>query len=193
MNNRTKELLLSCGEDIVQRRYYRRTPTSHPYGFNVLFCSKPADGLRSLDDVRTVASPATTDLNSMDRSQVIQLQITLERALGAVLSLRNEFSPVNRLPTETLSHIFDLACIEDRDDDHHAHASHATTLAQVCSQWRSNVVSTPLLWSTIHVSRDIQPEFVALCLDRSKDVPLRIILEAKGGLMVVPGLPAYTS
>jgi hypothetical protein len=123
-------------------------------------------------------------------SQVMQLQITLEQALGAVLSLRNGFSPINRLPTETISYIFGLICAPDRDDDH-AHPHRAMKLAQVCSQWRSNVISTPLLWSTIHISRKTQPEFVALCLERSKEVPLEIVLEIYGELLAFPSLPAY--
>lgn len=123
-------------------------------------------------------------------SQVIQLQNTLEQALGAVLSLRNEFSPINRLPTESLIHIFDLICAPGRDESH-SHARHATTLAQVCSHWRSNTISTPLLWSTIHISRKIRPQLIALSLERSKDVPLEIILEIRGGLLAFPGLPTY--
>jgi len=154
-------------------------------------CSKPADGLRSLDDVRALAISAIRDLAPDGTSfQVIQLQNTLEQALEAVLSLRNEFSPINRLPTETLSHIFDLVCAQDQDDSH-VHTRHVTTLAQVCSQWRSNVISTPLLWSTIHVSQQTQPEFIALCLERSKDVPLEIVLETRGELLAFTSLPAY--
>ncbi|KAF9643954.1 hypothetical protein BDM02DRAFT_3122708, partial [Thelephora ganbajun] len=57
---------------------------------------------------------------------------------------------------ETLSHIFDLACAQDQDDGH-VYVRRATKLAQVCSQWRSNVISTPLLWSTIHISQKTQP------------------------------------
>lgn len=152
--------------------------------------SKPADGLRSLEDVRTVAF-STMCYPAFDKfPQVIQLQIALEQALGAVLSLRNEFSPINRLPTETISHIFSLICAPDRDDGH-VHTHHAMKLAQVCSQWRSDVISTPLLWSTIHISRKTQPEFLALCFERGKEVPLEIILEMRGGLLAFPSLPAY--
>lgn len=130
------------------------------------------------------------DLAFSGTFQVIQLQNTLEQALEAVLSLRNEFSPINGLPTETLNHIFDLVCTHGQDENR-AHARHATKLAQVCSQWRSNVISTPLLWSAIHVSQKTRPEFVALCLERSKGVPLDIILEIRGGLSAFIGLPTY--
>lgn len=124
-------------------------------------------------------------------SQVIQLQITLEQALGAVRSLRNEFSPINRLPAEVICHIFDLVCTWNRDNCSYVDARRVTTLAQVCGQWRSNVISTPFLWSTIHISRKTKPEFITLCFERSKDVPLEIILEMRGGLITLPGLPAY--
>jgi len=126
-----------------------------------------------------------------DRSfQVIQLQNTLEQALKAVLSLRNEFSPINQLPMETLSHIFDLVCAQDQDANRF-YTHHATKLAQVCSQWRFNVISNPLLWSMVHVSRKTQPEFIALCLERSEDTPLDITLEIRGGLSVFISLPDY--
>lgn len=122
--------------------------------------------------------------------QVIQLQNTLEQALEAVLSLRNEFSPINQLPMETLSHIFDLVCTYGQDASH-AYARHATKLAQVCSRWRSNVISTPLLWSTIHISQKTRPEFITLCLERSKVVPLDIVLEIRGPLPAFISLPTY--
>ena len=125
-----------------------------------------------------------------DLFKVVQLQDILEQALGAVLSLRNEFLPINRLPTETISHIFDLVCTQDQDHGR-VHPRHAMRLAQVCGQWRSNVNSTPLLWSTIHISQKTQHEFIALCLERSKDVPLEIILEMRGGLLAFTSLPAY--
>lgn len=122
--------------------------------------------------------------------QIIQLQNILEQALGAVLLLRNDLSPVNRLPTETLSHIFDLVCTQDQDQSH-VYPRCAAKLAQVCGKWRSNVISTPLLWSTVHISRKTQPEFIALCLERSKDVPLDIVLEVRGEFLAFNGLPAY--
>ena len=155
------------------------------------FCSQSADGLRSLEDVRDITLSAMRDL-AFDRRlfQVIQLQISLEQALGAVLSLRNEFSPINRLPTESLMNIFDIVCTQDQGDTR-ARAHHATTLAQVCSHWRSDVISTPLLWSTIHISRKTRPQFISLCLERSGDVPLEITLEMRGGLLAFPGLPTY--
>lgn len=122
--------------------------------------------------------------------QVIQLQITLQQALEAVLSLRNEFSSINRLPAESLTHIFDLVCAPDRDENH-ARARNAMILAQVCSRWRLNVISTPFLWSAIHISLETRPQFIALCLERSKEVPLEIVLEIRGRLLVFPGLPTY--
>ena len=118
------------------------------------------------------------------------MQNILEQALGAILSLRNEFLPINQLPTETFSHIFDLICTQDQDHGQ-VYPRHAMRLAQVCAKWRFNVNSTPLLWSTIHISQNTQPEFIALCLERSKVVPLEIILEIRGGLLAFTSLPAY--
>lgn len=91
---------------------------------------------------------------------------------------------------ETLSHIFDLACAQDQDASH-VYARHPTNLAQVCSRWRSNVISNPLLWSTIYISQKIQPEFITLCLERSKGVPLDIVLDIRGPLPTFINLPAY--
>jgi len=91
---------------------------------------------------------------------------------------------------ETLSRIFDLVCAQGQDTSH-VYARHATKLAQVCSRWRSDVISNPLLWSTIHFSQKTQPEFITLCLERSKGVPLDIVLEIRGPLPAFIGLPAY--
>ena len=134
--------------------------------------------------------PMIRDLASDRTFQVIQLQNTIEQALKAVLSLRNEFSPINRLPMETLGHIFDLVCAQDQDASH-GYARHAAKLAQVCNQWRSNAILNPLLWSTVYVSRKTQPEFITLCLERSKDVPLDITLEIRGAISIFISLPDY--
>lgn len=188
MASRTKELLLSCGESIIQKRCLSWRFLI--WAASDAFYSRPADGLQSLEDVRAVVFLAMRDLAIDGTSQVIQLQNTLEQALGAVLSLRNDFSPINRLPTETLSCIFDLVCAQYQDYGLTL-PRNAARLAQVCGRWRSNVISTPLLWSTIHISQKTQPEFIALCLERSKDVPLEIILEMRGGLSAFISLPAY--
>ena len=154
------------------------------------FCSKSADGLQSLEDVRSLSFSVIRDFVSDGNSQVIQLQNTLERALGAVLLLRNEFLPINQLPMETLGHVFDLVCTQGQDPNP-TRSRHATSLAQVCDRWRSNVISNPLMWSTIHISQKARPEFVTLCLERSKDVPLDIVLEIRGPIPTFTSLPTY--
>ena len=91
---------------------------------------------------------------------------------------------------ETLGHIFDLVCTQGQDP-HLVRSRHATKLAQVCGRWRSNVISTPLLWSTVHISQKKRPEFISLCLERSKDVPLDIVLEIRGPIPTFTSLPEY--
>ena len=61
MTSGIKELLVSCGESIIQRRYYM-TPDPLSTADPDAFYSKPADGLRSLEDVRAVAFSAMCDL-----------------------------------------------------------------------------------------------------------------------------------
>jgi len=53
-------------------------------------------------------------------------------------------------------------------------------LTHVCQYWRSTLTSSPHLWSTVFVKND-HKDFVAACLERSREVPLAVHLDLKYG------------
>ena len=53
-------------------------------------------------------------------------------------------------------------------------------LTHVCQYWRSTLISCPHLWSSIFVKND-HKDFVAACLERSREIPLTVHLDLKYG------------
>ena len=53
-------------------------------------------------------------------------------------------------------------------------------MTHVCQYWRTTLISFPHLWSSIFVKND-RKEFVAACLERSREVPLTVSLRLKYG------------
>ena len=53
-------------------------------------------------------------------------------------------------------------------------------LTHVCQYWRSTLISYPHLWSAIFVKND-HKDFVAACLERSREIPLTVRLDLKYG------------
>lgn len=101
----------------------------------------------------------------------------------------NEFSatgtscPIHLLPNELLAKVFQAGT-----RDWAASSSAASTLpfpiliSGVCQHWREVAITCPDLWSTIHVpicssSTGTPPAWVQAWMDRSKSVPLTIILD----------------
>jgi hypothetical protein len=83
------------------------------------------------------------------------------------------FSPINRLPAELLTEIFHLLTWE---------ASDVSVVAAVCNRWRILALSTPQLWSTIHVDLDkehshSQADMVRTWLRRSAMCSLSVTLQ----------------
>ncbi|TRM67489.1 hypothetical protein BD626DRAFT_625931 [Schizophyllum amplum] len=73
---------------------------------------------------------------------------SISAQLTAIISYRNLFAPVSRLPDELVAEIF----------RHYAHASICfpclawTKLMSVCRRWHDIGISTPFLWSDIHIN-----------------------------------------
>ncbi|KAJ8095170.1 hypothetical protein PM082_010392 [Marasmius tenuissimus] len=63
---------------------------------------------------------------------------------------RSLLSPIHRLPTETLTHIFAYAC----EDSTLQPSSLPVTmlLTTICGRWRDVVLSTPRLWSSLKIN-----------------------------------------
>ena len=53
-------------------------------------------------------------------------------------------------------------------------------MTHVCRYWRSTLISYPHLWSSIFVKND-HKDFVATCLERSREVPLAVRLDLNHG------------
>lgn len=79
-------------------------------------------------------------------------------------------SPIQRLPEELLSTIFEIGVLYEDEED-------SLTLANmmlVCRYWRDVAVDTPGLWSRIMTGTHHSIERARLKLERSKNVPLDI-------------------
>jgi hypothetical protein len=53
-------------------------------------------------------------------------------------------------------------------------------MTHICQYWRSTLISSPRLWSSIFVKND-HKDFVAACLERSRGAPLTVYLDLKHG------------
>jgi len=53
-------------------------------------------------------------------------------------------------------------------------------MTHVCQYWRSTLISYPHLWSSVFVKND-HKDFVAACLERSRELPLAVRLDLKHG------------
>ncbi|KAJ3903448.1 hypothetical protein F5879DRAFT_149200 [Lentinula edodes] len=99
-------------------------------------------------------------------------------------------SGFRKLPLELMSEIF-VHCLEpvscpDAGESCRPHTQSsgiALVLSQVCRQWRTVALSTPALWTFLNVvipfTNDlgtVYPNFINCCLERSRILPLHIVL-----------------
>ena len=82
---------------------------------------------------------------------------------------------INKLPIEILAHIFKLASTAEADA---LPAQCIIVLSLVCYHWRQTALGFPALWTTIHLREGAIHDFqlATLCLERSKDASLSIII-----------------
>ncbi|KAI3595156.1 hypothetical protein WG66_009375 [Moniliophthora roreri] len=114
------------------------------------------------------------------------LSTTIQRCSAMIVS------SIRHLPIELFIKIFTLCWSNARAESwtsFSAPSSHITLiLSQVCARWRALAIALPALWSFINLNFDILGlnavseedirRFAGLCLQRSKDKPLDIILHA---------------
>ncbi|KAH7340953.1 hypothetical protein B0J17DRAFT_653488 [Rhizoctonia solani] len=91
-------------------------------------------------------------------------------------------SSINCLPSELLTEIFWSSIRGDCTFGRIRKAvSRTLTLCSVCSDWRSMILSNPLFWSCIPVgNRAHSYHLTRLCLERSKDSPIDIVIRFRG-------------
>ncbi|KAG9125497.1 hypothetical protein FRC07_007349 [Ceratobasidium sp. 392] len=117
------------------------------------------------------APPVSQTLASLeDNLRRLDLNIQkLQRAKATLCLARNrstKLAPINLLPRELLSHIFELVVIsefwgvclsngqnvEDSTDDKSEVPKQHYTLSRVCVYWQQVIASTPSLWSRINLA-----------------------------------------
>ncbi|KAH9936154.1 uncharacterized protein B0H18DRAFT_868060 [Fomitopsis serialis] len=137
---------------------------------------RPPDGLG--DSSRSRARRPAQSLSIPHLREAIH---TLESKMASLLNERDLLesrleqavrmqSPVQRLPDELLSSIFEIGVLDGDEED-------PITLANlmiVCRQWRDVAVDTPALWSRIWMGTRHSFERARVKLERSKTVPLYI-------------------
>ncbi|KAA1477620.1 hypothetical protein DENSPDRAFT_844791 [Dentipellis sp. KUC8613] len=134
---------------------------------------------------------AETPKDVVDTRRSLELEInSVGLLMSSVCARFNAIAPVNRLPPETLAHIFHFVRDADTDTnrllpayDFDFQAAPTTTLppravgwvpatTHVCRQWRTAGLEHPTLWSNIR--SDLGPEWKREFLRRSKMVPVVI-------------------
>lgn len=113
------------------------------------------------------------------RRYIIQRSRQLREEELSLKSLWNSTAPIGRLPPELLLEIFQTvkATFEHRiwnEWDDVAEPMSWTTLTGVCRAWRDVICSTPHLWKVVHIGNE--REWVNLCIERSREVPLQIFV-----------------
>ncbi|KAF8180031.1 hypothetical protein K438DRAFT_1725683 [Mycena galopus ATCC 62051] len=113
-------------------------------------------------------------------SKIIQgshaLRSALQERVDPYLAL---LSPVRAMPPEILQQIF-VGCLPTRHNAIMHPSDSPLLLGRVCSAWRTIALSTPELWSSVHVVVPTSPEPAAVCellrtwLQRSGNWPLSI-------------------
>ena len=92
---------------------------------------------------------------SNTREQILDLGQEVVRILMAIHSAMNMAKPINRLPTELLTKVFEFRK-SDRD---------LISATHVCARWRDTLLSTPYLWTKIDFEDIVR---ASAFLERSK-------------------------
>ncbi|KAA1478088.1 hypothetical protein DENSPDRAFT_885619 [Dentipellis sp. KUC8613] len=116
------------------------------------------------------------DISSL--AEVERLAILLPKLQTSFLRMRNGFAPINRLPVEVLSYIFDIARDVDWRIFGDQQSGRVVRMSLVCRHWRHVALLFPKLWSTIQLRQEsvYDFQFALLCLERSKSAPLKVVI-----------------
>jgi hypothetical protein len=122
------------------------------------------------------SSDAPRITNTGNPQQLRTLRSSLENAVRSVIVAQNEFSLMNKIPPETLITISEFVAGPRTRKS----MLDIVKMTHICQYWRSTLTSCPHLWSSIFVQNDHR-DFVAACLERSREVPLTVCLNLKYG------------
>ncbi|KZV97973.1 hypothetical protein EXIGLDRAFT_702361 [Exidia glandulosa HHB12029] len=134
---------------------------------------------RAVDDELAQATRVLDRVKAGSLSVALELEtihVTIANFCALVDRRAMNRSPIHRLPAELYSHVFshvvnpgDLVCLP------------SFVLASVCRRWRALVISTPALWTNVHLDfiqrLDYAADFVQTLLDRAGNLPLLVQLE----------------
>ncbi|TRM70622.1 hypothetical protein BD626DRAFT_564234 [Schizophyllum amplum] len=114
----------------------------------------------------------------------------IDAHISALQTRRALLAPVRRLPAELLGSVFAFACEDGNTITNRLWP--ALAISRVCSCWRDIALASTALWSFITMNYDVNPSHhgqyvrsiraatvnasLLLCLRRSGDVPLRVVL-----------------
>ena len=139
------------------------------------------------------------------QDQLRQEQTRLDCALKDVDYLLNATQPINRLPNEILTDIFDrfLSGAEHLEQFSSSirkikirprgATARTAIIPSVCRHWRTVACGTPRLWQTIHIRASSNPDWLALCLARCAQVPAHVTLECSVDKSIVSILSSSRS
>ncbi|KDQ20334.1 hypothetical protein BOTBODRAFT_51646 [Botryobasidium botryosum FD-172 SS1] len=133
-------------------------------------------------------SRSTSTSCYLGSAQVADALSRLEKVLPTLLDARAELqyistvighncnliAPVNRLPNEILLKIFELLPVPQNA----YRVSNAMLAASVCRRWRWLSINTPTLWSTLEFFGRPPFHIANLCLSRSRDCGLKVVLKS---------------
>jgi hypothetical protein len=98
-----------------------------------------------------------------DNSQTVGIKRDLLRILQAI----NTSTPVNQLPPEILSRVF----------EHRACERDLVSATQVCLYWRSTLTSAPSLWNCFRFRSACDVDRTLTYLERSKSAPIDVSID----------------
>ena len=112
---------------------------------------------------------------------MLQLKDLIQSSANAVLTAQNISCPVNRLPVELLTKIFECIMQDARVDDGFTFPlpkgdvmRELVRLNHVCRFWRQIFTSSPHLFSTLHLQRGVPSSLVEYFLRHSSTHPLTV-------------------
>ncbi|KAF9649588.1 hypothetical protein BDM02DRAFT_3186215 [Thelephora ganbajun] len=114
------------------------------------------------------ASATTLEAEASTPWPIECLEARVHEVLKLIPSLRNLLQPVNRLPSEILSHVARCFLHEKTID-----TRSIIPLTHVCRYWRESIISAPENWALISSERINLTE---LSLERCKAAPLKVYL-----------------
>ncbi|KAL1699793.1 hypothetical protein EV121DRAFT_295801 [Schizophyllum commune] len=137
------------------------------------------DQLEVLEALRTSILEAQCNLT---RHQISDIQRQIHRVTAALNCARNTHAAVNKLPSELLELIF--AFVQPSYEDFApAWPSYKslewTSVARVCTRWRSIALSLPTLWSMIDLCHNDDSEVGEAFLARSGAEPLTVFFSTE--------------